>query len=132
METEKTMDQIAYEYFMAGDLADVLEQRHEDLRGQLEELDERYDQEAMTANEYDARKASVMARIAEVNDIRSLTTRQVPQNKRAHMIGKNGTITMWLGKDHSVWVETEGVKTVVLMDPTVSQVQKWRHILGIK
>lgn len=49
---------------------------------------------------------------------------------KGHLIGKNGNIEMWLAKDHTVNVYTEGVHTAVIL--TTDGVRKWRRILGMR
>lgn len=128
---ETTLDEWAYAAFMEGDSNDVLKIRQDELQSDLDTLNRDIEDGYLTLNEFDHKKEHIMARLAEINEIKRLMGKAEP-NKRAHCIGRNGTISMWEGKDHSIWVETDGVKTVVMMDPKVSDVVKWRRILGVK
>ena len=49
---------------------------------------------------------------------------------KGHLIGKNGNIEMWLMKDHTVNVYTDGVHTAVIL--TTDGVRRWRRILGMR
>ena len=132
-EKERPLDEIAYEYFeQAEQIRKVLAVRDTELSDELNRTENAFDNKTMADTEYYAKKAELNARFKEVEQIRKDLELLAPQERRnAHLIGRNGTIAMWLGKDHSVWVETDGVKTVAFVDPTVHEVEKWKRILGI-
>lgn len=127
-----TMDELAYTAFESID-GNVLNIRSAELLQRLKRLDEQRDEDLFSPNAYDAQKAEIMARIAEINDIKREAGRHANRGRsEAQPIGSNGNISMFMGKDFDVWVETNGVKTVHLMTPRVSTVMKWKRILGIK
>lgn len=128
----QTMDEIAYTAFTSID-GNVLNLRSTELLENLKRLDEQRDEDLVSPQAYDTKKMEIMSRLAEINDIKQEAGRYANRGRsEAQPIGSNGNISMFMGKDFDVWVETNGVKTVHLMTPRVSTVMKWKRILGIK
>lgn len=119
------MDEIAYQVFAAHDAA---------LEDEAARLEERMDDKAVTEAEYAQTRATLKARAEELAGIRRDYEGLKPHGGEpgAHLMGENGTIRMYiLHSERRVWIETNGRKTVELLDPTVSRIMKWRRILGI-
>lgn len=119
-------------------VSDVLDAREKELKEEMQTLEMAYDDNMCAGVEYTYRKQDLNCKVEEVSAMRckmkSAGLITDDEGHEGHLIGSNGTIKLWIrhGVDCRLWVETNGVRTVEVVEPKVSDVDKWKLIIGIE
>lgn len=116
------------------DLNLILKSKIDSWKGNLEALESAYDEAMVTECEYYTQKALAKSLLEELESIKSEC---VKSNLIANcsddmsLIGENGNLRLFMTSNHHIVLFTDGVKTVDLDNPTISEVERWKKILGM-